>query len=184
MWPDSNTQGLILYFGGGARHFVLCHTCGGQRTTCRSQFSPFTMWVPGIKRRLSGLVVGTCLLVSHLTVLHLLFRCLLFYVYECFYLYVCVCPVPIEVRRGHWILWINGFGAGDDCKPLSGCRESNPSPLQGQSVLLTTKSSFWTLCPPFFLIKERKQVYLVHCKEYSKNSNNRENPSFKESEIF
>ena len=28
------------------------HTCGGQRTTCGSQFSPSTMWVLGIELRL------------------------------------------------------------------------------------------------------------------------------------
>lgn len=28
-------------------HAMYCHACEGQRTTCRSQFAPSTMWVPG-----------------------------------------------------------------------------------------------------------------------------------------
>lgn len=29
--------------------YFVCHVCRGQRTACRSQFSPSTLWVPGIQ---------------------------------------------------------------------------------------------------------------------------------------
>lgn len=32
--------------------------CGGQRTTCGSQFSPSVIWVPGIELALSGLAAS------------------------------------------------------------------------------------------------------------------------------
>lgn len=38
---------------------------GGQQTTRGSQFSPYTMWILGVKLRSSGLVTGTF---THLTI--------------------------------------------------------------------------------------------------------------------
>lgn len=37
----------------------LQRACGAQRTACRSHFSPFILWVPGIKLRASVLVTST-----------------------------------------------------------------------------------------------------------------------------
>lgn len=45
-----------------------------------------------------------------------------------------------------------------------------------KSVFLTIESSFQLL--PLF-IKERKEIYLAHDKEHSRNGDNREKPSFK-----
>lgn len=39
--------------------------CGSQRTTCRSWFSPLSMWVLGIKLGLSGLVAGAFVLFTN-----------------------------------------------------------------------------------------------------------------------
>lgn len=36
----------------------LCVLSGGQRTTCRSLLSPYTMWTPGIKLTLFSLIAG------------------------------------------------------------------------------------------------------------------------------
>lgn len=36
---------------------VSWHMCGGPKTICRTQFSPFFMWVPKIELRSSDLVV-------------------------------------------------------------------------------------------------------------------------------
>lgn len=46
---------LLIYCWGG-RH-VLQFMCGGQKTTCRDQFSPSPVWTPGI--RPESLVAGT-----------------------------------------------------------------------------------------------------------------------------
>lgn len=35
------------------------NTCGGQRTTCQSQFFPSVVWVPGFKLKSSGLRTNT-----------------------------------------------------------------------------------------------------------------------------
>lgn len=37
---------------------MLWHTCGGQRIIYKSQFSPSTMWAPGIKLRFLGLMAS------------------------------------------------------------------------------------------------------------------------------
>jgi hypothetical protein len=49
------------------------NTCGDQRISLGSQFSPFIIWVPGIKLTSSGLA-GTCLYpLSHLTAQSMMF---------------------------------------------------------------------------------------------------------------
>lgn len=45
----------------------IMHTCGGQRTICRSWFSLSTMWVPGTEVWLSGLVTPSLSRMSPLT---------------------------------------------------------------------------------------------------------------------
>ena len=47
---------FVLHLVHGFVHVCVCvhttqYTCGGQRTTCGSRFSPSTMWVPGIEPR-------------------------------------------------------------------------------------------------------------------------------------
>lgn len=46
----------FIYFGKTA--YVPQYVRGGHRTTCQSHFSPYTMWVPRIKIRWSGLKVN------------------------------------------------------------------------------------------------------------------------------
>lgn len=46
--------------GGGILHMsMLWYMCRGWKTTCRSQFSPLTMWASGIKLRLSYLTASS-----------------------------------------------------------------------------------------------------------------------------
>ena len=46
----------------------------------------------------------------------------------------CLCLVPTEALRGHWIPWNWSYRC---CEPPYGFWELNPSPLQEQLVLLT-----------------------------------------------
>lgn len=50
------------------------HMCKPQRTTCRSQFCPSTLWIPGIELKWSGLTVSVIYLWSHLTSPQLAFK--------------------------------------------------------------------------------------------------------------
>lgn len=55
------------YFSCGQGTHVPQHTCGAQRTTCRSQFCFPTMWTPGVGRRSSGLPERCLHSLSHRT---------------------------------------------------------------------------------------------------------------------
>lgn len=46
--------------------------------------------------------------------------------------------MPVPARRGHWIL---GTGIIDGCELPSGCWESNPGPLEEQTILLIIELS-------------------------------------------
>lgn len=50
---------FMKLFGGYESTHMPWRLYGGQRTTCRSWFSPFTVWVLGIKPGSSGLVAST-----------------------------------------------------------------------------------------------------------------------------
>lgn len=54
----------IYLFCGAGRLGTPGHTCGGQRETCRSPFSPPTLWVPGSGFQLTGLATSTLTLLS------------------------------------------------------------------------------------------------------------------------
>lgn len=61
------------------------------------------------------------------------------YVYCMYFPTVCLCAWCS--RRPEKSNGFLGTGAIDSCEPLSGCWESNPGPLQEQSVLTITEPS-------------------------------------------
>jgi len=74
------------------------------------------------------------------------------YVYECFYLYVCMHVHPVCawcLRRSEEGIRSPGTGDKEGCEPPCGFWELNLGPLQEQQVLLTTEPS---LQPPIFVL--------------------------------
>lgn len=51
--------------------------------------------------------------------------------------HVCVCLVQVEDRRDHWIPWTGIRGSSE---PTCGCWESNPYPLEEQSMFLIAEA--------------------------------------------
>lgn len=55
-----HTEEILFLFSFGWEYApVSQHVCGSQRTACKNQFSPSTMWGLWIELRNSGLVAGT-----------------------------------------------------------------------------------------------------------------------------
>ena len=72
-----------------------------------------------------------------------------FYSLWVFCLHVCVCTVCPQ--RSDESIRFPGTGVTDSCELPCGCWESNPGPLQEQSVRVTTENSLKSSHPAFYV---------------------------------
>lgn len=84
----------------------------------------------------------------------------------------CDCMVPVEAKRGHWILWNWSYYS---CEPRCGCLLLNLGLLEDEQVLLTAEPSFSNLCVQnfcFHIKAERMTLTKYHIFFISLNKGN------------